>query len=435
MGKILLFIAFIMVYGLYLWTSAIIFNRIITSLKKTTLVENELMIVIPYFFFFAFIFIIGQFFNLHLFTLSILFSNIGLLITYIVWNLIGDPKKPFKEIGGWAGYDFGLKNTWLTLSIHGIGLLIIIAYPIIIGINFFSQSSVETIRIFVIKYSIILILGSYTLTLPIIIGILSSGFIDEDSRARYFIVQFSGLIANSLLISLLFWIFNQGTPGYEIQLGNVNFSLSPQIFLILMGFLLVFLILPYFIGIQKAKRLKNDFLESNKLLLNKVLEAIDLATEKTIIPNIENLQKAIIADYQNLVTSDKGIETGIRFDGIKSENDLLSKEEILPYQYYKEARAFDSRFSHFDFLNHTYDELEELKNIEGDNENSTLKNQLLEKYIKHFKDYKNDLSAQEESKGKSNPALWIGLIAILTPFISQLMSEIGKYLIGIFKSM
>lgn len=434
MEKILLFFAFLVVYGLYLWTSVILFNRFLTKIKKVSFVENELMIIVPYFFFFAFIFLIGRFFNLHLFTLSILFSNIGLLVTVIVWNLIGSPKIPFKEIGGWAGYDFGLKNTWLILSTQGFILLMIVAFPIVMGIHFFSQSSIEVIRIFAIKYSLILILGSYVLTLPLIIGVLSSSFIDEDSRARYFIAQFSGLIANSLFISLLFWIFNWGRTGYEIQLGNVNFSLSPRIFLILMGFLLAFLILPYFIGIQKAKRLKSDYLETNKQLLDNILETINLATGNTLIEKIKNLQKQISSEFEKLVASDKGVEAGLRFDAIASENDL-PKTEVLPYKYFKEARAFDSRFSYFNFLNHTYNELEELKNIEIDTKNLKAKNQLVEKYIEHFKDYKNDLAKKEETKGKSNPALWIGLITILLPFISQLMSELGKYLIEMFKTM
>jgi hypothetical protein len=348
--------------------------------------------------------------------------------------MIGSPKIPFKEIGGWAGYDFGLKNTWLILTTQGFILLMLVAFPIVIGIHFFSPSPIETIRILAIKYSLILILGSYVLTLPLIIGVLSSGFIDEDSRARYFIAQFSGLIANSLFISLLFWIFNLGKTGYEIQLGNVNFSLSPQIFLLLMGFLLAFLILPYFIGIQKAKRLKSDYLEMNKQLLDNILETINLATESTIVEKIKNLQKQVSSEYEKLVTSDKGVEAGLRFDAIASEADL-SKTEILSYKYFKEARAFDSRFNYFNFLNHTYNELEELKNIETDTKNSKAKIQLVDKYIEHFKDYKNDLSKKEETKGKSNPALWIGLITILLPFISQLMSELGKYLIEILKNM
>lgn len=107
----------------------------------------------------------------------------------------------------------------------------------------------------------------------------------------------------------------------------------------------------------------------------------------------------------------------------------------MSYTYYKEARAFDTRFKYFDFLNHTFIELEELKNIEADQKKSKTKNQLVEKYIQHFKDYRDDLSKKEETRGKTNPSLWIGLITILSPFISQLMAEIGKYLIGIFKNM
>lgn len=434
MERIILFFAFLVVYGLYLWTSVILFNRFLAKASKNSFVENELMIIIPYFFFFAFIFLIGRFFNLHLFTLSILFSNIGLLITMIVWSLIGNPKVPFKEIGGWAGSDFGMKNSWLTLLPQGLILLMIIAFPIIIGINFFSPSSEETIRIMVIKYSLILILGSYVLMLPVFTGILSSSFIDEDTRARYFITQFSGLIAYSLFLSLLFWIFNLGKTGHEFHLGNVNFNHSPQLFLIVMGFLLAFLILPYFIGIQKAKRLKNDYLETNKLLLGNIVEAINLATENTLISRIENLEKQIASEFTKLVESDKGIETGLRFDALDSENEVL-KVEVLQYKYYKVARAYDARFSFYDFLNDTYNKLEELKKIEFDKANPTANNQILEKYIAHFKAYKEELSKKDESKGKTNPALWIGIITILSPFISQLMSEIGKSLIEMFKNM
>lgn len=105
MEKILLFLAFLVVYGLYLWTSGVLIKRYLNKVKKSSFWENELLIVVPYLFFFAFIFIIGKFFSVNLLLLSILFSNIGLIIITIIWNLIGSPETPFKEIGGWAGGD------------------------------------------------------------------------------------------------------------------------------------------------------------------------------------------------------------------------------------------------------------------------------------------------------------------------------------------
>jgi hypothetical protein len=434
MEKLLLFLAFLVVYGLYLASSAILINRFLAKLKPASLIENEILIIVPYLFFFAFVFLIGRFFNLQLLTLSILFSNIGLIITVIVWNLIGSPLTPFKEISGWAGGDFAMKNIWLTLVSQGIVLLLFIVFPILIGIVFFSHSSEEAIRIDALKYSLILLLAAYILTLPILIGVLTSRFIDEDSRARFFINQFSGLIAYSLFVSLLFWIFNFGSPGNAVQMGNLNLSLSPRLLMIIMSFMIVFLLLPYFIGIQRAKRLKSDFLETNRRLLSNIIEEINLSTEITIIAKIESLQKQIIDEFNKLSESDEGIKMGLRFDATNSENDL-QPNEVLLYNYYKKARSYDSRFGFYDFLNDTYLDLEALKTLEFEQQNSTDKKLVQDKYIAHFKSFKDDLSTKNDAGGRSNPALWIGIITILSPVLSQVMSAVGKYLIDIFKNV
>jgi len=433
MEKILLFLAFLVVYILYIGSSAFLSNRLIGKVKKISFVENEILIVVPYVFFFAFIFLIGRFFNLQLFSLSILFSNIGFIITLVIWSLIGNPKTPFKEIGGWAGSDFGMKNAWLTLITQGIILLMLIAFPIVIGIQYFSESSQEVIRFMAIKYSLVLLLSSYVLVLPILIGVLSSSFIDEDTRARYFINQFSGLIAYSLFMSLLFWIFNLGKSGHEIQIGNVNFSLSPQMFLILMGFFLAFLVLPYFIGIQKAKRLKNDFLATNTRLLGNIVDTINLSTPQNLISKIEELESQIITEYTNLVEADIGIKNGLHFDELKSEGELLPAE-TLQYRYYKVARPYDARFTFYDFLNDTYLKLEELKSLNINAKNPIDTVQLVDKYVAHFKNYKEELSKNEDTKSKSSPALWIGIITVISPIIAQIISELGKYLIEIYKN-
>lgn len=435
MGKILLFVAFLAVYSLYLWTSMMLVKRFIAKTKKyNTFIENELMIVIPYFFFFAFIFITGRFLNLSLLTFSILASNIGLLITSVVWSLIGSPNTPYKEVGGWAGGNLAMKNVWLTLVSQGLIVLMIVAFPIVIGVHFFSQSSEEAIRMVILKFSLILVLGAYILSLPIYIGVLSAGFIDEDTRARYFINQFSGMIANSLFLSLLIWTFNWNNTGRIIQLGNVNFSVSPQMVFIILGFIFAFLILPYFVGVQKAKRLKSDFLEKNKLLLSDIVETINLATADNLVSKIESLERQVVDEYNKLIETDKGIEIGVKFDQLNSE-DEVSEIEILQYQYFKIAREYDTRFHFYDFLNHTYSKLEELKTLEVDKADLEEKKKFQEKYVAHFQAYKEDLLNKDELKGKSNPALWIGIITILSPFISQGMSEIGKYLIEIFKGM
>lgn len=432
MEKIIFFIAFLLVYILYIWVSAVLANRYLKTLKKSGFWENELLIVVPLIFFFAFLFIIGRFFNLNFLLLSVLFSNIGLIITSIIWSLIGSPGTPFKEIGGWAGGDFGVKNVWLTIVSQATVIVILIAFPIIVGVKYFSVSEAELMRIYAVKASLILLLGSYILSLPILIGVLSASFIDEDTRARYFLNQFSSVIAYSLFVSLLFNLFKWGETEQQIQLGSLNFSLSPQMFFGLLGFILIFLILPYFIGIQKAKRLKAEFLEINKRLLGNIVDTINLSAESNILSSIEKLEKQIVVEYKKLIESDKGVEIGVKYDEIDSDKDV-APIEVLRFQYYKIARQYDTRMNFFDFLNNTYLKLEEMKSL---NQSGGPQNEeLIDKYVAHFQAYREELSKKEDPKGKSNPALWIGILTVLSPVISQVMSELGKYLIDIFKGV
>lgn len=435
MIQILVFIAFLAVYFLYLAISMFLFNKLLRKIEKVTFLENELMILVPNIFFFAFVFIIGRFINLQLFLISVAFSNIGLLLTVIVWNLIGDPKTPFKEISGWVGYNIGIKNNGLILTTSIVSLLILIAYPIIIGIHFFSQHAPDINMVFVLKYSSILILGTYVLLLPTMIGILTSAYIDEDTRARIFLNQFTGLIAYSLFISLLFWVTDTSKVVSSFLLGNVNLVYNPQLLLILICFPILFLVLPYFIGIQKAKRLRKDFLNSNTKILNRIIETIKLSTHADLMSNIEKLEKEIISEYSNLVNSDTGIAHGLEYDKTTSVSQLPPSEQ-LTFQYYQKARPYDSRFGYYDFLNSTYAKILELKVKMGATQYSQEdKNKLLGNYTEHFKTFKDELISSNEAKSKTNPALWIGILAILSPLTSQIISEIGQYLINIFKNV
>jgi hypothetical protein len=160
---------------------------------------------------------------------------------------------------------------------------------------------------------------------------------------------------------------------------------------------------------------------------------MNLASENTIVSKIAGLQLQIVAEFNKLTESDNGIKAGLRFDELDSEVQL-QKNEILLFRYYKIARAYDARFGFYDFLNSTYDDLEELKNVELSLQNSAEKKQLQEKYIVHFQSFKEDLSKKDDAKGKSNPTLWIGIITLLSPVFSQVISEFGKYLVEIFKS-
>ena len=136
MQKFLVFIAFLVVYGLYFYLSYILFNKYIKDTKKDTILRQELLIIVPNVFLFAFLFIVGRFFSLNLLLMSIIFSNLGLIVSIIIWSLVGNPKTPYKSISGWAGSDFGFKNVGLTISTQILSLIIMVGSLLLSGSTF-----------------------------------------------------------------------------------------------------------------------------------------------------------------------------------------------------------------------------------------------------------------------------------------------------------
>jgi hypothetical protein len=408
-----------------------IMTKHLNRLDKERLIDNELIIVIPNLFLFAFLFTIGRFFNLYIVLVSILFSNMGMLVAFIIWGLLGSPKVPFKAIGGWAGCNFGIKNVAISILLQVLSILWVFAYPIVIGIHYFQTTSIEEIRLFNLQAATVFILGAYILTVPFIISGLSSGFIDEDSRARFLVAQFAGLIPNALFISLLFWALKPAN-GTELSLGNLSVSFHPVLFTILMVFFIAFFLLPYFIGIQQAKKLKNEYAKLKNQILDYVIEAIDLPTSEPVAARVEHAEVFIGSRYQQLAASDKGVELGVRYDNLNSAADVTQQETFI-YNCYILARPFDSRFIYYDFLNETYRKVVELKNRIVNEANPATAKEVLGIYSAYFANKKKELNDHHDKHGDKNPVLWLGIVAIASPIVSQLVTEFGKYIIVFLK--
>ncbi len=90
---------------------------------------------------------------------------------------------------------------------------------------------------------------------------------------------------------------------------------------------------------------------------------------------------------------------------------------------------------YFDFLNKTYQDIIDLKSTQSTETDPEAIKEVFSKYSASIKDDKKDLNDLNDKKGGSNPLLWVGLTALGAPFFSQVMTEVGKYLIEYFKKM
>lgn len=431
MPAVIIFIAFVIVFFFYLVASFFLFQRFASDLKNDKLIQNELMILIPNLFLFALVFLAGRFFNLSILLISILASHIGLLFAIIAWSLLGTPKIPYKATGAWAWHSFTLSNRWAAAYINVVGILCF-AYPVVIGIYFFRDIPPEQLRLIAIRSTVIFFLANAVLNLPMVINALAAGYIDEDSRSRFLIAQFSSLIPNALFVSMLFWTFDTGDSARQVSFGNMNISFDPLLFAILMAYFLLFLLLPYYIGIQKAKRQKDEIFEQQNNILHELTDMIDLATPGNILSKLQDITKTIENNYLQFKNENEIISTGIVLDGITGTTVLKPNEQVV-YKMYSLARPYDKRFAYYDFLDETYRNVEALKNELTDPANGQQFSSIQKKYSDYFKGQKKELGEQNDKKSKSNPVLWIAIAGLLSPFISQALTEIGKWLIEYVK--
>jgi hypothetical protein len=122
----------------------------------------------------------------------------------------------------------------------------------------------------------------------------------------------------------------------------------------------------------------------------------------------------------------------VRYDDPNAVRNISSQEEFI-YNCYTLARPFDTRFIYYDFLNDTYQKVVELKNRIANETNAATVKEVLGTYSAYFARRKKELNEHHDKHGDKSPVLWLGIVAIASPIVSQLVTEFGKYIITFLK--
>lgn len=431
--KVLIFAGFLIVYLLYLFVAFYLISKLSKNVKKANFFNDLLITVITTTFLFMFIFIIGKFFDLKLLLFTIAALSLGLILTYAIYALIGSPRVPFRAIGAWAGSNIGMEYPIGAKIFQIIATTITIIYPIAIGIIFFNSSyPIEQTRVLAFKFTIILALSNFIISTPVSFGVLTAGYIDEDTRARYLLGILTSIISLAIYISLLFWLYNIDEKGTELlNIGDITFVYSPLITIFLMAFLLLFIVLPYAIGYNKSKRLAKEFLSSSKRLLKKINASFELASIDNIRSNITECKVFISGRFEKLEDENIGISLGLELD---NEEIAKTADAQLIDRWYQVAKSYDKRFVFYNWLDDIYRKLGAFENELSDQLENEEKQETVKRYTSYFISRHKDL-VEEGKAEKSNHKLWIGLFAILSPILGVLISEIGKVIVNFFKEL
>jgi len=225
MLKILAFVVFLIAF--VVWALGVAFCTL--KLQKDLLEgrsfwSGELTLLVTYVGFFGFIYLLSGFWSLRLVLLFFIAAQLGALIGYVLNVALGAQSEKSGMRALWAGKEIDIKFPRLTMVGQILSGLIFLSYPVVAGVLYFHHVwSSEALKILIVKYSLLLlILSGYPLFIAIMMSILASENLDEDTRQRFFINQLCGMIPTALFVALAIWAFGIGGPGLPFDFAGAR---------------------------------------------------------------------------------------------------------------------------------------------------------------------------------------------------------------------
>ena len=255
--KIVVFIVFLVfLSGFYI--GSFLFSRRIQRLlsEGRLFLLGQVMLLASVFSLFSFVWLLSGFFSWRLTLFFVLAAEVGGVVTGVLWRFMGSTDLPWAASSTWTGAEIAIRHPWLPQILGIVSALVLLAYPIACGFEFFSHevpSPDVTVAIF--RFTLIaLFLPGLLITLPTIVSMLSSRNLDEGTRLRVLLAQGGGLFSNALVIALVLWSFGIVSKGYNFDLGGIPLTASPMLGLVVFVYFAATFLLPFYMGTAQAKK-------------------------------------------------------------------------------------------------------------------------------------------------------------------------------------
>ena len=423
MLKVGIFILFIITYAIYTYIVNYLSRKHFMSILKY---GNFWVSLVFIGFFFTSLYLLSGFFSL---PLIILFTGVYILsnlIFIILLGLSGISIDKYIQRALWAIY-VAVKTPIVAICFL-IAVFFGIMYPLIAGYFYFTHSanSIElTILIFKLNVIIFMIIG-----LPFGIGIqtniLVSKDLDEESRKYVFVGAIAGLIPLILLFTLTFLGFRVA----EFSVSHLPLIFLIQLPIILIGIFFIFVLLPYIIGFQRAKKYHLLLIDKQIDWYDKLLDILDFPTHQLYATKLNQFHTNLHDEINTFSSEDKEISLFIQIDQDLIPEELQYSQQIV--QAYRESRDLDLRFKYLDGINLLREQVEEIIQDLAEKENEEKREKAANVWAETYHSRKNKLFKEIENTKQTKSIGLAVIVAIIAPVASVILAELGKLIWSIF---
>jgi hypothetical protein len=424
MLKVLLFLLFLIAYGIWSWATFKSSKKMQADLLAgKSFWSGERVLLLSLTGLFGFIYLLSGLWSLKLILLILIASHLGALVAWLLNLTFGAHSERARIRAFWAGGEIGLKNPIVMGALGGLTAVASLSYPIVAGVIFFRHPwATPVLQILVVKYSVLLLsLSGYVLMMTAVCLLLASENLDEDTRQLIFINQLGGMISLAVFVALALRIFEIGGTPHTYDFMGVSHTFSLQTLLLLLLFFTATVLVPYLIGTQRARRVSLGMREEVRECVAELADILEAPTGHLYVARLAVLRDKI-ASTVNKFTSDDVLltkERNFRQNPEQTEAVVKPMMEAL-----EKTRDLDPRFKFLDGLGRVEKDIEEVVADLQSRTKETIE-QAAEQWSKRFEIRKAELVKEIEAARSRKPLVTVLFGGLLSTIVSGALTEVA----------
>jgi len=426
--KVLLFIAFLVVYIFYGWVSYYLTQKNKASLRtKVSFWRSELTFLVGYLFFFVSLYLLSGLWISRLVVFFLGAGQVAVVISAMFGALFAKRDEKFFARVFWASLEASTKHLIITAVLSFFAFLFFLVFPVAVGIVYFKHTiATPEMTVMITRCLILMQFTFYPVSLLLMASLLASENLDNDSRRHLFIDNLVGMIPTSLFLALGLWAFGIGERGANISLNlarQVPLQFSVHILVFLAVFFGLVTVVPYLVGSLRAKEWHVVLLGKEKAFVAAIADVLRKPLAASYTPRLTDVRQKIAAARTKLTEEDAGLRNLEEFR--KAEGDNAPKDLQDLVWAADQSRSLDPRMKYEDALIKLEGELQEIvQDLQTRDEASQVEK--ASKWAQNYDSRKNELTLDLETTHKTKPTLMIGIGTAATWILSAVLSEVGK---------
>ncbi|MGC1400088.1 hypothetical protein [Candidatus Binatus sp.] len=455
---LLRFLVFCFAYFVFAIASARLTSKATTHGLRTSnaFAFTELTILLSTAGMFSFIYLLSGFGSVALMALVFAGAQLGVIVTGILWGFLGSSETEWGLRSLWAGNEFGLKHPITMVLGLLFSIVAFLGYPIVAAILYFRHPiSSPELEVRTIQLTLLLsTVAGLPLSLPVIVGTLSSENLDEGTRSRFLVAQFGGLVPFALYLALFYWTLpNPNRESASFLNTNIPLQFPLILPIILISYLASFILIPYLIGWLRGRTKRLDLLKKEEGWLTDLVKTLEAPTGKSHAAELGHLIARFGEKWKNFLDSDKMLLWGITMSQTEDSGKTVAEPNLdatalvenasqLPEQApftegsveaFRGTRDYDPRFQHVEWFNEfsgqTSNIMRELEtSVNPDKANTTAKD-WAEFYRHQREELRRQIKAAEKFRAPSVAALSLIASVTITPLVDQFAKKVIEHFV------